>query len=63
MLNLLFGGGYHLFNPQVEGVGPEDDVYEFTVLKRMHKFFCPYPPSYHDFNDPGTITMIDCINN
>jgi hypothetical protein len=33
MLSLLFGGGYHLFNPKVEKVNPEDDAYEFTGLK------------------------------
>jgi hypothetical protein len=63
MLSLLFGGGYHLFNPKVEKVNPEDDAYEFTVLKRMHRFFGPYPPSYSDFNDAGTLTIINFINN
>jgi hypothetical protein len=47
---------------KVEGVDPEDDAYEFTVLERMHKFFDPYPRSYSDFNDPGTVTIIDFIN-
>lgn len=38
MLSLLLGGGYHLFNPQVEGIPPDHKHYEVTVLKRMHKF-------------------------
>jgi serine/threonine protein kinase len=29
----------------------------------MHRFFGPYPPSYSDFNDPGTMTIINFINN
>ncbi|GAB1312314.1 Serine/threonine protein kinase [Madurella fahalii] len=62
MLSLWFGGGYHLFNPKVEMVDPEDDAYELTVLKRMHKFFGPYPQSYNDFNDLGTMTIINFIN-
>ncbi|KAL2130813.1 hypothetical protein VTI74DRAFT_5924 [Chaetomium olivicolor] len=62
MLSLLFGGGYHLFNPKVEGVDPGDDAYEFTVLKRIYKFFGPYPQSYSDFNDRGTMAIIDFIN-
>ena len=62
MLSLLFGRGYHLFNPKVEGVDPEDEAYDFTVLKRMHKFFGPYPQSYGDFNDQDTMTIIDIIN-
>ncbi|KAL2174911.1 kinase-like domain-containing protein [Thermothelomyces heterothallicus CBS 202.75] len=62
LLSLVLGGGYHLFNPKVEGVGPEDDAYEFTVLKRMHKFFGPFPQSFSDFNDPDTMTIINFIN-
>jgi serine/threonine protein kinase len=62
MLSLLFGGGYHLFNPKVEGVNPEDNGYEFTVLKRMHRFFGPYPQSYNSFNDTGTTAIINFIN-
>ncbi|KAK3363696.1 kinase-like domain-containing protein [Lasiosphaeria hispida] len=62
MLSLVLGGGYHLFNPKVEGVDPGHDAYEFTVLKRMHKFFGPYPQSYSDFNNPDTMTIIDFIN-
>ncbi|KAJ4290677.1 hypothetical protein N0V88_006425 [Collariella sp. IMI 366227] len=61
-LSLLFGGDYHLFNPKVEGIGLEDDVQELTVLKRMHKFFGPYPGFYRKFNDPGTMTIIYFIN-
>ncbi|KAK4136882.1 kinase-like protein [Trichocladium antarcticum] len=62
MLSLLFGGGYHLFNPRVEGVDPEDNAYELTALKRMHRFFGPYPRSYGDFNDTATMTIIDFIH-
>jgi serine/threonine protein kinase len=57
----VFGGRYHLFNPKIEGIEPGHDDYEFTVLKRMHRFFGPYPPSYRDFNDEMTTTIIDFI--
>ncbi|KAL8354275.1 hypothetical protein RB601_003909 [Gaeumannomyces tritici] len=60
--HLIFGGGYHLFNPKVEGVDPENDTYEFTALKRMHKFFGPFRRSYHDFNDSGITAVVDYIN-
>ncbi|EJT79432.1 hypothetical protein GGTG_04516 [Gaeumannomyces tritici R3-111a-1] len=60
--SLIFGGGYHLFNPKVEGVDPENDTYEFTALKRMHKFFGPFRRSYHDFNDSGITAVVDYIN-
>jgi serine/threonine protein kinase len=62
MLSLVFGGGYHLFNPKVEGVALDSDECEFTVLKRMHKFFGPYPRSFSDFNDPDTMTIIEYFN-
>jgi hypothetical protein len=39
MLRLVFGGGYHLFNTRIEKIEPGSDVYEFTTLKRMHRFF------------------------
>jgi serine/threonine protein kinase len=58
----VFGGRYHLFNPKIEGVDPGDDAYEFTVLKRMHRFFGPYPSSYSDFNDEMTLALIDVID-
>jgi serine/threonine protein kinase len=62
MLSLVFGGGYHLFNPRIEKVEPGSDEYEFTVLKRMHRFFGPYPQSYQDFQDECTMTIINFIN-
>ncbi|KAK0633609.1 kinase-like domain-containing protein [Immersiella caudata] len=62
MLSLIFGGGYHLFNPRIEKIETESDNYEFTVLKRMHRFFGPFPQSYHDFNDEDTMTIINFIN-
>lgn len=62
MLSLVFGGGYHLFNPEIENVGPESDDYEFTVLKRMHRFFGPFPESYRDFKDEDTMTIVNFIN-
>lgn len=62
MLSLVFGGGYHLFNPKIENVGPESDDYEFTVLKRMHRFFGPFPESYQDFKDDDTMTIVNFIN-
>lgn len=62
ILSLVFGGGYHLFNPQIENVGPESDSYEFTVLKRVHRFFGPFPESYQDFKDEDTMTIVNFIN-
>jgi serine/threonine protein kinase len=62
ILDLLFGGRYHIFNPGVEGIDSNDDGYEFTVLKRIYKFFGPFPQSFSDFNDPDTMTIINFFN-
>ncbi|KAL1856327.1 hypothetical protein Daus18300_010812 [Diaporthe australafricana] len=61
ILSLLYGGDYHLFNPAIEGLKPDDDDYFFTVLKRMYKFFGPFPSSYSD--KPDTMTFINFFNN
>lgn len=60
VLSLLYGGDYHLFNPAIEGLTPEDHDYFFTVLKRMYKFFGPFPPNYSD--NPDTMTVINFFN-
>lgn len=62
VLSLVFGGGYHLSNPRIENVGPESDDYEFTVLKRMHRFFGPFSESFRDFKDGDTMTIVNFIN-
>jgi serine/threonine protein kinase len=62
MLSLVFGGGYHLFSPQIENIEPGSHGYELTVLKRMHRFFGPFPQSYQDFKDEDTMTIINFIN-
>ncbi|KAK4233117.1 kinase-like domain-containing protein [Achaetomium macrosporum] len=59
---LLYGGNYHLFNPAIDKVRPEDDLYELTVLKRMYKFFGPFPRSYEDFNDEETMIFVNHLN-
>ncbi|KAL8285053.1 hypothetical protein RB600_009474, partial [Gaeumannomyces tritici] len=63
MLSLIYGGGYHLFNPQIDAIKPGHEDYEFTALKRMHKFFGPFPHSYHhDIKDSGVSLVINVIN-
>lgn len=58
ILSLIFGGGYHMFNPRNENIKPGSDDYEFTVLSRMYKFFGPFPQSYEDFKCEDTLTII-----
>ncbi|KAM7214579.1 kinase-like protein [Rhypophila decipiens] len=62
MLDVIFGGGYHLFNPMIDKVPPGDDAYELTVLRRIYKFFGPFPQSYEDFNKEGLVTIIQWIH-
>lgn len=62
MLSFVFGGGYYLFNPKIEKVDPGSDAYEFTVFKRIYRFFDPYLQFYEDFKDEDTIAIINFIN-
>jgi len=61
VLSLLYGGDYHLFNPRIDGVKSDDEGYEVIVLRRMYKFFGPFPESYGDF-DTDTITIVNILN-
>ncbi|KAL8338205.1 hypothetical protein RB601_006526, partial [Gaeumannomyces tritici] len=49
--------------PQIDGIKPGHEDYEFTALKRMHKFFGPFPHSYHhDIKDSGVSLVVNVIN-
>ncbi|KAK2048449.1 hypothetical protein LZ31DRAFT_605347, partial [Colletotrichum somersetense] len=56
------GGGYHHFDPGWEGLEPEDQDYEMTVLKRMYRSFGPFPPSIVDVLDPGSFEIVHFLN-
>ncbi|KAK2026699.1 hypothetical protein LX32DRAFT_622157 [Colletotrichum zoysiae] len=62
ILSLVHGGGYHHFDPGWEGVKPEDEDYEMTVLKRMYHSFGPFPPSIADILDPGSFEIVHFLN-
>ncbi|KAI1392959.1 kinase-like protein [Hypoxylon trugodes] len=62
ILSLIYGGDYHLFNPAIEGYKLEDEEYLYTVLKRMYKFFGPFPKSYDDFKDPDVIRVVNALH-
>lgn len=60
----MYGGNYHLFNPAIEGYRPGGDDYEITSLKRMYKFFGPFPASFKDFekDNPDLMTVLNFFN-
>ncbi|EFQ36556.1 serine/threonine protein kinase [Colletotrichum graminicola] len=62
ILSLVHGGGYHHFDPGWEGIKPEDEDYEITVLKRMYNSFGPFPPSIADILDSETFEIIHFLN-
>lgn len=62
ILTLVFGGNYHIFNPTVENIEPGNIHYEATVLKRMHRFFGPFPKSIEDFKNEDATTIINFFN-
>lgn len=62
ILSLVHGSNYHHFDPGWEGIKPEDQDYEITVLKRMYNSFGPFPPSMADIIDPETFEIIHFVN-
>lgn len=53
-----------MFNPANEDVGIDDDIYAFTVLKRMYRVFGPFPQTFEDFAEvnPNLLTVINVIH-
>ncbi|KAI1179713.1 kinase-like domain-containing protein [Nemania sp. FL0916] len=62
VLSLLYGGNYHLFNPAIDGYGVDHKDYLFIALKRIYKFFGPFPQSYEDFGGPDFISVVNIFN-
>jgi len=48
---LLYGGDFYLFDPGNEGIKHDHEEYELHALRRMYRFFGPYPPSFHEIAD------------
>ncbi|TDZ14706.1 Serine/threonine-protein kinase PAK 5 [Colletotrichum orbiculare MAFF 240422] len=62
VLSLVHGGGYHHFDPGWEGIRPDDQDYDMTVLKRMYHSLGPFPPSIADIIDPETFEIMHFLN-
>ncbi|TDZ35841.1 Serine/threonine-protein kinase shk1/pak1 [Colletotrichum spinosum] len=62
VLSLVHGGGYHHFDPGWQGIQPDDQDYDITVLKRMYHSLGPFPPSIADIIDPETFEIIHFLN-
>ncbi|KAK1579442.1 serine/threonine protein kinase [Colletotrichum navitas] len=62
ILSLVHGGGYHHFDPGWEGIKPEHQDYEITVLKRMYHALGPFPPSIAEILDPESFEVIHFLN-
>ena len=58
----MHGSSYHHFDPGWEGIKPEDQDYEITVLKRMYHSFGPFPPSIAEIVDPESFETIYFVN-
>ncbi|WQF78552.1 Putative serine/threonine-protein kinase, active [Colletotrichum destructivum] len=62
ILSLVHGGGYHHFDPGWEGIKPDDQDYELTVLKRMYHSVGPFPPSIADMIDADIFEVVHFLN-
>jgi hypothetical protein len=47
-----------MFDPSNEGVNFDDPEFEFSILKRHHKFLGPFPSTYSEFATPDTVALI-----
>lgn len=47
-----------MFDPSDDGVSFDDDEFEFTVLKKHHQFFGPFPMTYSEFADEDAVKLI-----
>lgn len=63
-MGLLFGGNYFHLSPGNEGYTDGDDEYEYTMFKRLYKFFGPYPASFQDLimDHPDIMTLLNHFN-
>jgi hypothetical protein len=58
VVSLIYGGDYHLFNPRIDGVKPDEDQYDVVLVKRMYKFFGPFPDSLQDCQILETLAIM-----
>lgn len=60
MINLLYGGDFFIFRPDV----PVDhEEYDLKILMRHHQCFGPFPFSYEEIADEETIALCTWIMN
>lgn len=45
---MIWGFGWHIFKPDPEDAGPDDEAYPTHVLVKQIAFFGPFPVSYFD---------------
>ncbi len=62
VLTLLYGGGFHLFNPAHEGIKADHDEYELAVLNRMYRYFDPFPDSSREMADENASAVVEFIH-
>ncbi|TVY78112.1 Serine/threonine-protein kinase US3-like protein [Lachnellula suecica] len=49
LISLIWGLGWHIFKPDPEDAGTDDEAYPNHILVKQIAFFGPFPLSYFDF--------------
>lgn len=61
LISLLWGHHWHIFKP--DHFDPQDDIFLCEVIKRMYRFFGPFPRSYETLCDAERLEVITLIAN
>lgn len=61
LISLIFGDNWHIFGPYEMDVA--DPLYPWEVMRRMHKYFGPFPLSYKTLVDEDTLETLAMIMN
>lgn len=58
LISLIYGGDFNIFDPPGVPYKPNDEEYEFEVLKRQFQFFGPFPAKYAQIANNDTVEVI-----
>ncbi|EGS17660.1 uncharacterized protein CTHT_0070000 [Thermochaetoides thermophila DSM 1495] len=58
ILSLIHGSNYHQFDPRNEGIMPDHEAYDYTVVKRMYDSFGPFPPKMKEIIASEDVNVI-----
>ncbi|MCJ1250603.1 hypothetical protein MMC30_007831 [Trapelia coarctata] len=58
IISLIWGKNFFIFRPDVP---PDHEEYVVKILMKYHQYFGPYPPSYRELADEGTLAILSYV--